>query len=1567
MKWFDFMDIKMKGCLVFLVLLFITIGAVSATDVSDDSTVVADDVPTAYSTEEAISYETSTSSDNSPDTRTTINDNSVVTVGDNEVIDGNGSTFTNTSFKVTGDNVVLSNFCVDNNDFASSVIDATGVNNLTIANVCLTTTNTDGITFGIDFTNTTNSIIRDSTITVNAPSQAQIWKNDTGYWYSILPVSAVLMDGSQNITVTHNTISITNTTESYQGTTMPAVTVKNNAQNINITNNDISACGASYVYGVMMNDVVSNVKVLNNNVTVTGPLYVAGIDASTSTQSTVSSNKISVSSSNPTGIYYNGTESLAYGVILATYTAGNSQNTVNGNNITLTGNVAYGIENIYGTDNNINNNQITINAKRGLGIATHTSNNNHYDNNNIVINCNQDSINNFYEMVTPTNVGIIILNSSNNQINNNYIKINETSTTNTTYAIILDENSTMNFGTNNQLIVYNLNGIIKEGISSILNDNITNMIGVSNLNKGIIKTYTNVVKSENSFILTDDNLEEYSVYVDDDDESTLHFYWDELSGDINAVINLTKQYSIWDFEFWSENRNIVLQILSPAAYNIGFGTLQNPTVTILNSDLSSTLLYSRVPLTLINSTILDYNDLGIAPLTLINTTVIADNNRVFTLSYKTDNYDDFCTNTYDTFFDETGLLKDNVVDNSTIIIRTPKGSFQNYKTNVNVNGQWVTKIIYSEPMIINKPINITTVDGATWNGDITFISGSEGSNITNMVLNATVYINTTDIGLYNNTVNKGVVIKDSADNIIVDNTFNTEAEAITIINTLQTNIKNNNITSQADYAVVIDDESLENVVSGNYIVSGLDEGDFAVSGDKTTNTISGNLPELQYVITDKTYSKFFDDECVLRSDMVPNGTVFDVSGEISGKVFIFDNVNVTLINDGTAVLDDCQIMTGNGASVVFDGLVFDNSFDAIVFESSGNIINNSVININSEDEVHAITVYENDNVIVNTVVNVTAPAGDVQYNSDWSTKAPAPTAVLVSANNTLLENVTVNFNAPTTIGSFPTVNGIHLGSVDGTIVNSTVRDSKVSVKGTNYAYGINVGNAKDTTLENVDVEVESDYYADSIQLFDADTITITGKVNSNADAEAYGVYSTAMGTGASQNIDVTGLDVTVEAPKAIGALYEGSSNIQVADATYAITGDEAVAVDAHVDWMGNIPTNVSITGTTINIDTTGEANVLNFRKAADITVTENTINTTGGKEININETTNAQITNNYILIQDMMSGSYGNYAVITTEDDTVIENNTPTSKIVDELQNKIDELQQQLDELNKAKETTLTLDPVTDAKYNTNITITGTLVNEDSLGLYNQVVTLTIGDKTVNVTTKAGVFEYNTYFKTMDEQTITATYAGNDKYQASEDTITFTIEKGDVLVTVDEISETAYGDNVTITGTFTTSDGKAISNSNVKITINGKKYYAKTDKTGKYVLSTKVTVTGINNVTVGYSGNDKYNAYEDTTSFNAVANDVEVTYEAISDVTLGENVTITGTFKDANGKAITNSNVKITINGKKYYAKTDSTGKYTLSVATTKEGVNNVTIGYSGSAKYNAFETSTTFTVLKAQ
>ena len=44
-----------------------------------------------------------------------------------------------------------------------------------------------------------------------------------------------------------------------------------------------------------------------------------------------------------------------------------------------------------------------------------------------------------------------------------------------------------------------------------------------------------------------------------------------------------------------------------------------------------------------------------------------------------------------------------------------------------------------------------------------------------------------------------------------------------------------------------------------------------------------------------------------------------------------------------------------------------------------------------------------------------------------------------------------------------------------------------------------------------------------------------------------------------------------------------------------------------------------------------------------------------------------------------------------------------------------------------------TLDEITDAKYNGEVIISGTLVNDDSIGLFNQEITLTIGDEEVTM------------------------------------------------------------------------------------------------------------------------------------------------------------------------------------------------------------------------------------------
>ena len=113
-----------------------------------------------------------------------------------------------------------------------------------------------------------------------------------------------------------------------------------------------------------------------------------------------------------------------------------------------------------------------------------------------------------------------------------------------------------------------------------------------------------------------------------------------------------------------------------------------------------------------------------------------------------------------------------------------------------------------------------------------------------------------------------------------------------------------------------------------------------------------------------------------------------------------------------------------------------------------------------------------------------------------------------------------------------------------------------------------------------------------------------------------------------------------------------------------------------------------------------------------------------------------------------------------------------------------------------------------------------------------------------------------------------------------------------------------------ITGTFKEENGKSITNSNVKILINGVKYYAKTDSTGTYTLSVATNKVGTNNVTLAYTGNAKYNAYEINTTFNVGKQNVTVTYEPITNVDYGTNVTITGYFKDSDEKAIKNKPYK---------------------------------------------------------
>ena len=697
-----------------------------------------------------------------------------------------------------------------------------------------------------------------------------------------------------------------------------------------------------------------------------------------------------------------------------------------------------------------------------------------------------------------------------------------------------------------------------------------------------------------------------------------------------------------------------------------------------------------------------------------------------------------------------------------------------------------------------------------------------------------------------------------------------------------------------------------------------------------------------YLLTDKTYSNFFNNESVFIAKPYTSNTIV-AQGDFKNKDFIFDDrVFVNFETKGKSTFYNASFITQNNATLMISGINIDNTnknAPAVLFESNNNELSNSNIKIVDNKALHGVEITGNRNTLTNITVNVTAPSADVVYDASFVGQ-PQTSAILIASNRNTISDSKVYFDGSQKTGSYPSADGIDIQSPNGTttINNNAITNTEVTVKGPVYVYGINVGRAQTTKLTNLTVKVDSDYYSNGVQLFDADGMSITGVINSTAKTEAYGVYSTAMGTGSSKDINITTSNITVNAPLATGALMEGSSNITIADSNIKVTGNSTTAVNAHIDWMGNAPQNVNITNNNMTLNGKANNNVLYFGAANNITIFQNNITSTKGAEINFNKTTKGNVTNNFIKIG---SNIFGDNAVKTTEKDTVVKNNTPYI-------------------------TQVKLNKIANVKYGNNVTISGTFVATNGKSLANTKLKINLNGKTVTVKTgKGGAFTYTTKATKVGTNNVTVSYAGNNNYGKVTNKTTFKVVKQNLKITLKKIANVAYKNSVTIKGTFADANGKGIANTNLKLNLNGKTVTVKTGKGGIFTYTTKATKVGTNNVIVSYAGNANYNKVSQKTTFKVVKQSLKLTVSKISTVKYKDTVTITGKLTDANGKVVMNTLVKVKVNSKTYSVKTNNKGVYTLKIKATTIGTNKVTVSYAGNKNYNKASANTTFKVTK--
>ena len=205
------------------------------------------------------------------------------------------------------------------------------------------------------------------------------------------------------------------------------------------------------------------------------------------------------------------------------------------------------------------------------------------------------------------------------------------------------------------------------------------------------------------------------------------------------------------------------------------------------------------------------------------------------------------------------------------------------------------------------------------------------------------------------------------------------------------------------------------------------------------------------------------------------------------------------------------------------------------------------------------------------------------------------------------------------------------------------------------------------------------------------------------------------------------------------------------------------------------------------------------------------------------------------------------------------------------------------------------------------------------------------------------------------DYTISAAFAGNDKYLPGVSNALLTVSKADPALNV-LISDVGYDGVFNINVALTGVDAIGL-NGNVIVTVNNKDYSVN-------IVNGKGTAVGVKlaagtyDFTAAWAGNDNYNAVGDSGKFSVAKVD-SIIDVAVKDINVGEDAVISvKLLSDATGS------VTVTVNGKDY-TETVVNGVANVKVADLKAGTYDVAVKYSGDNNYNAAVATSSFTVSK--
>ena len=759
-----------------------------------------------------------------------------------------------------------------------------------------------------------------------------------------------------------------------------------------------------------------------------------------------------------------------------------------------------------------------------------------------------------------------------------------------------------------------------------------------------------------------------------------------------------------------------------------------------------------------------------------------------------------------------------------------------------------------------------------------------------------------------------------------------------------------------EYTVITDNDGKYNYI---YTTSTLGENivEVAFTGN-TTHKSSNNQTSFNVRKINTNLSIDIIDDTTIGSDITISGVLTDEFGNTLSNtsiVIIINGQEYTTTTDNEGKYNYIYTTSTLGENIVSVNYPGNNKYSSSSNQTSFNVrkINTNLsidiiddTTIESDITISGVLTDEFGNTLSNTSIVIiingqeytTTTDNDGKYNYIYTTSTLDENIVSVnylgnnkyspSSNQTSFNVRKINTNLSidtiddTTVGRDITVSGVltdEFGNILANtnitiIVNGNIFKATTDVNGVyNYGYTIDV-----TGLHRVDV-----IYSGNTTHFPSNNNTSFNvrKIDTNLS------INTINDTTISSNVEVSGtltdeyeniLPNTTITININGQEYTTTTdNNGKYNYTYMVnTLDQNTVI---VNYPGDDKYNSATTFTTFNVR---KINTKLFINTINDTIVGQDINVGGVlkdefENILVNTTVEITITN--------PKGTKNTYTTTTNEEGmysvTYAGNIDGTYKVeVNYIGNNTYNSSSNETSFNTRKiNTKLIIDSIENTTIDTNIFITGKLVDEFGNIVPNTFINITVNNNMIELYVDAnGTFTCIYKTSILGENNITLQYNGNDTYNPSSNEASFNVRKLKSTIVVDSI--VGYiGENITLTARITDENGKLVNGGNIVFKFNGKTLredgrfdstaspmkFKVVDGIVKYITVADAYLRNVKHITATYSG-----------SYNYESSKAEYNHVLLNKRSAQINVTVTPNFTKQNTKILFNATIKdVTING----------------------------------------------------